>query len=307
MRWLLALLMPFALVGCGGSVSSTAASRTSTTTPTAATSTSPTTPTTTPPEAIPTNPAVPTPPPPHSPFADRSLQQPRDRCGTPNNPATTVRFPARGGAKLDGALVGRGPIGVVLLHQFPGPMCGWWQYAEYLAQHGFEALLFDFRCFGSSSCPSHDQADPVADVSAAATVLRRSGARKIAVIGASMGGAVAVLAADRMKPSPAAMVDLSGQMDDLSLLGGAASPSLNPGEAAAELHVPSLFVVAQHDAYASLSEMTGIYRRSQPPIKRMIVEPVTSGHGWDMLNGVATTWSPLASIVTGFITAAARR
>jgi alpha-beta hydrolase superfamily lysophospholipase len=113
-----------------------------------------------------------------------------------------------------------------------------------------------------------------------------------------MGGAVAVLAADRMKPPPIAMVDLSGQMDDLGLLG--LSPSISPGEAAAELRVASRFVIAPPDPYSSLSEMRSVYRRSPSPVKRMIVEP-TGGHGWDMLTGTTTTWSPLASQVAAFI------
>jgi hypothetical protein len=119
-----------------------------------------------------------------------------------------------------------------------------------------------------------------------------------------MGDAVAVLGADRMKPPPVAMVDLSGQMDDLGLLG--LSPSTSPGEVAAELRVASLFVIAPPDPYSSLGEMRSIYRRSPAAVKRMIVQPTAAGHGWDMLTGTTSTWSPLASQVAAFIALAGR-
>ncbi len=75
---------------------------------------------------------------------------------------------------------------MVLVHQFPGNLRGWWQYAVYLAQHGFEARPIDLRCFGVSSCPLADQDDPVGDVAAAARVLLSSGVKRVAVIGASL-------------------------------------------------------------------------------------------------------------------------
>ena len=96
--------------------------------------------------------------------SDASLPQPSKRCGTPNAPATTLRFSAGDGTKLDGAIVGSGPVGVVLLHEYPGPMCGRWPYTVYLAHHGIHAILFDFRCLGLSACPRQAEGDEVADV-----------------------------------------------------------------------------------------------------------------------------------------------
>jgi pimeloyl-ACP methyl ester carboxylesterase len=86
--------------------------------------------------------------------------QPSVRCGSPSERARTLRFRASDGASLDGAIVGGGPVGVVLLHEYPGPMCGWWPYAAYLSHHGMQALLFDFRCLGLSSCPRGREANP---------------------------------------------------------------------------------------------------------------------------------------------------
>src|SRR5437763_443487 len=77
-----------------------------------------------------------------------ALAQPSERCGFPDRKARTLWFEAPDGVRLDGAIVGSGPSGVVLAHQYPASLCGWWPFASYLASKGFRVLLFDFRCFG---------------------------------------------------------------------------------------------------------------------------------------------------------------
>jgi pimeloyl-ACP methyl ester carboxylesterase len=197
---------------------------------------------------------------------------------------------------LDGAIVGTGRVGVVLLHEYPGPMCGWWPYAVYLAHHGVRALLFDFRCFGLSSCPRGGKGDPVADVAAAIRVLREHGARSVAVLGASLGGVVAVMGGAALHPS--AVVDLSGERNLGQLLPGV---TLNSLTAASDLRVPALFVVARQDRYVSVADMRAIYRRARSSTKRLTVMPAAAGHGWDMLLGAGGGWSPLAHEVLAFV------
>jgi pimeloyl-ACP methyl ester carboxylesterase len=91
---------------------------------------------------------------------------------------------------------------------------GWLPYAGYLARHGVHPLALDLRCFGASACPA-GRGHATTDVAAAMAQLRRRGARRIALVGASMGGAIAVVAAAR--PHPAAVVDLSGERDTTGL------------------------------------------------------------------------------------------
>ncbi len=86
------------------------------------------------------------------------LPQPSSRCGAPNVNATVLRFPAADGTQLDGVLVGSGPAGVVLLHQHPADLCGFWPYAVYLSKRGLQALAIDLRCYGESACPQADDA-----------------------------------------------------------------------------------------------------------------------------------------------------
>jgi len=227
---------------------------------------------------------------------DTALPQPSVRCGKPEQRAITLRFPAADGASLDGAIVGTGRIGVVLLHEYPGPMCGWWPYATYLAHHGLTAMLFDFRCFGLSACPHGGRGEPVADVKGAIKALRARGITSMALLGASFGGAVAVVAGSRLHP--AAVVDLSGERDLTGLLPGA---KLNAVAAASALHAPALFAVARDDRYVSVADTRAVYRRVGSATKRLTVLPASAGHGWDMLIGADFSWSPLAREVLAFI------
>jgi pimeloyl-ACP methyl ester carboxylesterase len=100
---------------------------------------------------------------------------------------------ATDGVTLRATAVGSGQRGVILLHQTDNGLCGWLPYAGYLAIRGFHVGLFDFRCTFNSGCADGEKAYNVAaDVVAIATALRKRGARSLAVVGASYGGAVAL-------------------------------------------------------------------------------------------------------------------
>jgi hypothetical protein len=118
------------------------------------------------------------------------LVQPSSRCGAPDVKATVLRFPAADGTQLDGVLVGSGPAGVVLLHQHPDDLCGFWPYTVYLSKRGLQVLAIDLRCYGESACPQADDGKSrvVDDVAGAVAALRAHGAKRIALVGASMGG-----------------------------------------------------------------------------------------------------------------------
>jgi pimeloyl-ACP methyl ester carboxylesterase len=216
-------------------------------------------------------------------------------CGQPAAGVKAVRFRTGDGVTLSGAVVGSGPVGAVLIHEYPLDYCGWLPYARYLARHGVRTLMFDLRCFGRSACPG-GRGHVVADVAAAMAELRRHGARRIAVVGASMGGAIAVVAAARLHP--AAVVNLSGERTTAGLTPGI---TVNAGAAAPGVTAPALFVVARGDRYVPVADMRAVARRAQSTTKRLIVLPPIAGHGWNLLLGTRTTWSPLARTVATFI------
>jgi esterase/lipase len=117
----------------------------------------------------------------------------------------------------------------------------------------------------------------------------------VALIGASMGGAIATVAAARLHPT--ALVNLSGERDTAGLT------PIRANAAAAAPHVtaPALFVVARHDRYTPVEDMRLVERRARSRTKRLIVLPISAGHGIGMLFGLETEWSKLAAQVAAFV------
>jgi dienelactone hydrolase len=236
------------------------------------------------------------------------LEQPASRCGTATTQATLVRFQAADGTSLNGVLVGRGPVGVVLVHQYPSDLCGFWPFADYLAKRGLRAFAIDLRCFGRSACPEGEaKGQVVDDLDAAAAELRRRGVTRVALVGASMGGAAVLIAGTRVKPPVAAVVSLSGEADPTNLVGGI---QLNAGAVVDQLTVPTMFVVATNDQYVSVQETRTMYRAVKTGDKRLEVlsDDFDGLHGWELLRNPATgeEFGPVAAKVTAFLTAHTR-
>ena len=120
-----------------------------------------------------------------------------------------VRFLAADGVELVGRLSGTGDVGVILAHGMsPGTAQeDWRRFVPALVSRGYTVLTFNFRGFcDSEGCSEF----PVQlgknwrDAMAAVAFMETRGAKKIFLIGASMGG-LAVLRAARMPE-----VDLAG-------------------------------------------------------------------------------------------------
>jgi dienelactone hydrolase len=236
------------------------------------------------------------------------LEQPSSRCGTATTKATLVRFQAADGTSLNGVLVGRGPVGVVLAHQYPRDLCGFWPFADYLAKRGLRAFAIDLRCFGRSACPEGDARGRVVDdLDAAVAELRRRGVTRVALLGASMGGAAVLIAGTRVQPPVAAVVSLSGEPDPTSLVGGI---PLNAGAVVDQLRVPTMLVVATNDGTVSVAQTRAMYRAVKSGDKRLEVlsGDFDGGHGWDLLKNPATgeEFGPVAAKVAAFLTAHTR-
>jgi alpha-beta hydrolase superfamily lysophospholipase len=236
------------------------------------------------------------------------LEQPSSRCGTATTKADLVRFQAADGTSLNGVLVGSGPAGVVLAHQYPSDLCGFWPFADYLGKRGLRALAIDLRCFGRSACPEGEARERVVDdLDAAVAELRRRGVTKVALVGASMGGAAVLIAGTRVQPPVAAVVSLSGEPDPTNLVGGI---PLNAGTAVKQLTVPTMFVVATNDGAVSVAETRAMYRAVKTGNKRLeVLSGAFDGlHGWELLRNPATgeEFGPVAAKVAAFLTAHTR-
>jgi alpha-beta hydrolase superfamily lysophospholipase len=175
--------------------------------------------------------------------APRPLQL-KERCVSRAERRRVVRFTAADRVRLIGVEFGRGPNALVLAHQGGGAagptLCSWVPYARSLARAGFRVLAFDHRGYGSSSKPSRP---PVLfrideDVVAAVRTIRRRGATRIVVGGASLGGAAVVGAAARIQPAVQGVFTLGSPQ---------AFGAVDAVAAARTLQVPALFTAAVDD------------------------------------------------------------
>jgi pimeloyl-ACP methyl ester carboxylesterase len=185
--------------------------------------------------------------------------------------STNARFRTADGARLQGAVIGRGATGVVLAHQVGGDRCQWLAFARELAKQGYRALVFDMRGYGASAGAANVRPDR--DVAAAAAELRRRGAKRIVLVGASMGGTGVVAAAPGIRPAVAGVVDLSGPVG----FGG-----VDARPAARKLTVPALFVVGRDDG-DFVSATRTLYEAAASKDKQLVVAP-TSWHGVDLVS-----------------------
>jgi len=230
------------------------------------------------------------------------------RCGPPDAPASLVHFRAGDGTRLDGALVGSGRAGVVLIHEYPNNLCGFWSYAVYLSHKGLRVLDIDLRCAGESACPASSTGGVADDAAAAVAELKRRGASKVALVGASAGGSVALLAGSRLGSKVAAVVSLSGERDLTMVLGSNGPP--DAVQAVARLVSPTLFVVATNDRFVTVDDTRTMYKATGARDKhvQVLTGPYDGQHGWTLLTtpGGAQAWSPLAAQVATFVLTHAR-
>lgn len=196
-------------------------------------------------------------------------------CGTPGTSEArrgeAIRFTTADGLELAGELRGEGDVGVVLAHMFPADRESWSSFAALLAERGFSTLAFDFRGYGDSE-GEREISEIWRDVVAAVRAVRDRGATTVVVIGASMGGTAALIAASREPVDGVVTLSAPSTFMGLSV----------PPETLAMVTAPKLFVAADGDGVAAQTAQA-FYQQS-PPSKR--VEIVTgTEHGTDLLEG----------------------
>jgi dienelactone hydrolase len=194
------------------------------------------------------------------------------RCGPPDQPARALRLRTADGVGLDAIEAGSGPRGVALVPESGGlGGCGWWPYAVELAQHGFRVLLFDARCQSGSDCPTTSD-DGTADTAAAVEQLRRDGADRLAVLGASSGASQALAYAAHPAPGVRAVAALSA--DDIR----------TADQAAPAIRLPALLAVSTDDPYVRVDVTRQLFAALGTPAadRTLDVLPAGSGHGWEL-------------------------
>jgi pimeloyl-ACP methyl ester carboxylesterase len=183
---------------------------------------------------------------------------------------------AADGTRIVGHRFGRGKTAVVLVHQYGADLCQWAPYARRLAGLGYTAIAFDLRGFGRAQPgppPVGLQYD--ADVAAAVAEARREGATRVFVVGASIGGNAAIVAAARIRPRVAGVVSLSGP----------ATFRLDAVSAAKRLRVPALYLAAEVDEGGIYATDARTMFRATPVADKAVEIVPGAAHGVALVSG----------------------
>jgi len=191
-------------------------------------------------------------------------------------------FEAADGARLVGhRFGGRTPGGkttVVLAHMSGGDLCQWLPYARVLARAGLFVFAFDFRGHGFSR-GRQSYARVGADVAAAVRTVRRLGARRVVVVGASLGGIATVVAAASVRPALDGAVAISAPAQ----IEGRVNALLS----APRIRVPMLYLAAEQDRnapYDFAADARRLYAATGTSEKRLELVP-GSLHGVFLVTG----------------------
>lgn len=194
-------------------------------------------------------------------------------------PFEQTRLRATGVGTTPAITLGRGRTVVVLLHQTDGGgACGWLPFMSAYANQRMTFMALDLCRYGQSACtkvrrgtfaPS-DQTDVVA--LAVHHAREAIGAEHVVVMGASMGGSVALMSAARL-PGIDGAVDLSGP---------AGWPGADVVRGGRALRVPVFIATAQEEGNAEVAAARTTAAQA-PPGSTFQLSP--RGHGYELVTG----------------------
>jgi dienelactone hydrolase len=207
-------------------------------------------------------------------------------------PGKDIAFKAADGTRLVAQRYGTGRTFVVLAHQADGSLCQWADYAKRLGSLGYSSLAFDFRGNGESQLrqgPAKERIER--DVPAAVRLARRLGARKVLVIGASMGGWATLVSAPKIAPPLAGVVSLS------------AVPQWGNQDATIAvqtLTIPVLYLASQDEGLSK--ETQALYDATAATDKTIRIVP-GSAHGIDLLSPTLgkPSWRTVRTLIETFL------
>jgi pimeloyl-ACP methyl ester carboxylesterase len=202
------------------------------------------------------------------------------------------QVPLPSGSPLSTAWLGSGSTVAVLLHQTDGNgLCGFLFYADVLARRGLRVALLDLCGYGQSAgCVDTQTGSGVTDqVGAVVAAARAEGARRVVLVGASMGGSVAVTTAGAVHAD--ALVDLSGPSQFNTSDLGRDAPSVT---------MPALFAFGRDTDPSDLADVRAALPAMPTRAKKVLT--AASGHGYELLQDADGGRGPLASAVTRFVT-----
>ena len=196
--------------------------------------------------------------------------------------ARAVTFKASDGVELDGRVFGTGDATVVLSHMGDptNNQSDWYAFAAALAARGYRAITYDSRGIcpgGIAGCSKGTPGDPNRrlDVLGAIQFARAQGAKRVIVMGASLGATASLQAV--LEPSNGAdgLVWVAG-----TLFSSWSGVSFSKEQLAA-ITIPTLVIVADRDPLGLVIDSQRLFDQLTAP-KRLVL-PAANLHGTDML------------------------
>jgi pimeloyl-ACP methyl ester carboxylesterase len=184
-----------------------------------------------------------------------------------------VSFDTADGGHIVADLYGEGTNAVVLAHGAVFNKASWAAQAQALAAEGHMVLAIDFRGYGESTAGREGKALHH-DVLAAVRYARAHGARRVSVVGASMGGGASARAAVEARP---------GEIDRLLLLSPASIAS--PGD----MHAGRILYVASRDEPIAQSVAAQFAKAPEPKRLEMLDGAAHAQHIFPTAQGPALT------------------
>jgi pimeloyl-ACP methyl ester carboxylesterase len=188
-------------------------------------------------------------------------------CIEPQDPDLTgVHLQPKPGVRLDAVVLGTGSTGIVFSNMSSGDLCSWLPTGLVYARQRYRVALYDY---------SGGQ-DADADLRDVAAELRRRGATRIALVGASMGGTTSMVAAEAVHAVAVFVLSAPDVFDGLDALG-----------AAAHVTAPSWFGVGEDDTQF-VQSAKDLYAHSAARRKTLKILP-SGAHGTELLGASVDT------------------
>jgi Alpha/beta hydrolase family len=198
----------------------------------------------------------------------------KDACfSTSGVSARSMWFKATDGVRLYGIEAGTGRTAVVLAHEGGADLCGWLPYIRTLENAGVRAFAFDFRGYGNSDSPTRGALVLGRDLAGAVAQVRVDGAKRIFLMGASMGGAAVVQNSAGIRVD--GLISLSGTR----LWSGY---GVNDPAGVRSLSAPFLYVGTRDDWRAPRKEALSVFHSVGSADKRIVLYPGAT-HGWELV------------------------
>lgn len=220
-----------------------------------------------------------------------TLSPPGEQCPDDAKAGRPVWLTNSAGYQLAAIELGAGPRGVVLAHQSEGSLCQWLPYGRVLAERGYHVLAFDFAGFGSST--DTETRTYVEDLRTAVEYLRSNGVTTIAIMGASMGATMSIVAAATISPPVDAVIAVSPPVDFEGADAQKAAPSLT---------APALFLAGDTDGdYASYAERIYEATPGEPGTDRTLVVLNAPEHGVKLIGDRGLAGAQARQIIEAFL------